>query len=137
MPELPNSLLYLYCYNNILSSLPELPNLLKYFWCYSNNIFGLPELPNSLKILYCNENYLTSLPELPNSKIYIRFYDNPIYTHIQKYFNGETKKYFEYKIKLQRIFANKIGNWFLDCKYNPKYLYCRKRLMKEYDELYN
>ena len=78
-----------------------------------------------------------SLPKLPNSLIGFEYYDNPIYTHIEKYFNSETKKYFEYKIKLQRIFANKIGNWYLDCKYNPKYLYCRKRLMKEYDELYN
>ena len=32
--------------------------------------------------------------------------------------------------------ANKIENWYLDCKYNPKYLYCRERVMKEYDELY-
>jgi len=38
---------------------------------------------------------------------------------------------------MKRIFSNKIGNWFLECKYNPKYLYCRKRLMKEYDEFYN
>jgi len=38
---------------------------------------------------------------------------------------------------MKRKFTNKIGNWFLDCKYNPKYSYCRKRLMKEYEELYN
>ena len=157
LPELPNSLTKLHCNNNNLSILPELPNSLIYIWCYSNNIFGLPELPNSLKTLYCSYNSISSLPELPNSleilncgynNLYMlpklpnsligfEYYDNPIYTHIEKYFNSETKKYFEYKIKLQRIFANKIGNWYLDCKYNPKYLYCRKRLMKEYDELYN
>jgi hypothetical protein len=33
--------------------------------------------------------------------------------------------------------VEKIENWFLECKYNPKYLYCRKRLMEEYEELYN
>jgi hypothetical protein len=45
-------------------------------------------------------------------------------------------KYFEHQKKIENIFSNKIGEWFLDCKYDPKYLYCRKRLMKEYGELY-
>jgi len=29
-----------------------------------------------------------------------------------------------------------ISEWFMDCKYNPKYKFCRKRLNKEFDELY-
>ena len=29
-----------------------------------------------------------------------------------------------------------IGEWFLECKYNPKYKYCKDRLIKEYEELY-
>ena len=108
-----------------------------YINCINNKLSSLPELPNSLIELLCNNNLLSSLPELPNSKIYIRYYDNPIYTHIITYFNGKHQQYFDYQRQMKRIFANKIGNWFLDCKYNPKYLYCRKRLMKEYDELYN
>lgn len=31
----------------------------------------------------------------------------------------------------------KIEKWFLECKYNPKYKYCRRRLEKEYDEIFN
>lgn len=33
--------------------------------------------------------------------------------------------------------CNKIGNWFLKIKYDPSYKYCRNRLNKEYNELYN
>ena len=157
LPELPNLLTSLWCSNNNLSILPELPNSLIYIWCYSNNIFRLPELPNSLKTLYCSYNSISSLPELPNSleilncgynNLYMlpklpnsligfEYYDNPIYTHIEKYFNGKHQQFFDYQRQMKRIFANKIGNWYLDCKYNPKYLYCRKRLIKEYEELYN
>ena len=32
--------------------------------------------------------------------------------------------------------VQKIEEWFLECKYNPKYLYCQKRLKNEYNELY-
>ena len=32
----------------------------------------------------------------------------------------------------------KIENWFLDCKYNPKYKYCREKVvMKGYNSIYN
>lgn len=31
--------------------------------------------------------------------------------------------------------ANIIGEWFLKCKYDPSYKYCRDRLNKEYDQL--
>ena len=30
-----------------------------------------------------------------------------------------------------------IGNWFLECKYNPVYKYCKRRLLKEHAELFN
>ena len=29
--------------------------------------------------------------------------------------------------------ARKIETWFLECKYNPKYKYCRKWVDEEYD----
>jgi len=35
-----------------------------------------------------------------------------------------------------KVFANKIGNWYLECKYNPKYLACKKRLKLEFEEMY-
>ena len=117
MPELPNSLLYLYCYNNNLSSLPELPNSLTELMCFNNNLSSLPELPNSLRVM---------------------FYDNnPIYYYILEFFDNHINKYFEHQYNMKGKFVNKIGNWYLDCKYNPKYLYCRKRLIEEYEELYD
>jgi Leucine-rich repeat (LRR) protein len=137
LPELPNSIIYLNCSYNLLSSLPELPNSLIEFVCSCNNLSSLPKIPKLLKTMWCSNNNLSSLPELPNSSIFIYYHDNPIYIHIENYFNSDRNKYFKYYEHMKRIFSNKIGNWFLECKYNPKYLYCRKRLMKEYDEFYN
>ena len=136
LPELPNSLINLYCSHNKLPSLPKLPNSLETLDCCTNEMCVLPELPNSLMDLWCHHNNLSSLPELPNSLKSLYYNNNPIYIHIQKYFDGDTNIYNEYQNKIKIIFSNKIGNWYLDCKYNPKYLYCRKRLMKEYEELY-
>ncbi len=47
-----------------------------------------------------------------------------------------TGKNREWQIQCKTKFANKIGNWFLECKYNPQYKYCQNRLNSEYDELY-
>ena len=33
--------------------------------------------------------------------------------------------------------VDKISNWFLECKYNPKYKFCRDRINKMYDEEFN
>jgi len=135
LPKLPNSIHELWCSNNNLSRLPELPNSLTKLCCSNNNIYRLPEFPKSLTYCWCDGNSLSSLPELPNSSI-LHYHNTPIYLHIENYFDGKTKNYFEYNMKMERVFVNKIENWFLDCKYNPKYLYCKKRLMKEYEELY-
>ena len=131
-----NDIIYLDCYNNNLSSLPELPNSLKFLYCSNNNLSNLPELPNSLFTLYCWDNKITNLPELPNPLIHFEYYNNPILEYIEQYFDNDIYKYIEHQRQMKKIFVNKIGEWFLDCKYNPKYLYCRKRLMKEYEELY-
>ena len=141
---LPN-LQYLNCSNNNLTILPDdmsLLNLQK-LDCYYNNLTLLPEhlnLPN-LQELNCSYNNLTLLPELPNSLNYFDCDNNPIDDHIKKKLNNNWREYrvFQQKIKqhIQRVFANKIGNWFLECKYNPRYEYCRKRLKLEYDSIYN
>ena len=131
-----HTITYIDCNHKNLFSLPELPNSLKYLRCSNNGLSVLPELPNSLTHLWCYNNNLSSLPELSNSvKLYYK--DNPIHTHINKYFDNDMNRYFEHQTKVKRTFTNKIGNWYLECKYNPKYLYCRTRLMKEYEELYN
>ena len=136
LPELPNSLTKLWCDNNNLSSLPELPNSFTHLYCGYNNLSYLPNLPNSLRIIWCYNNNISSLPKLPNSLRHFYYSTNPIYDHIYKYFGGNKTIYFEHQYNMKRKFVNKIGNWYLDCKYNPKYLYCRNRLMKEYKELY-
>ena len=137
LPELPNSLKRLNCSDNNISIIPEFPKSLTFCWCDNNSLSSLPVLSNSLILLNCYCNNLSILPQIPNSLKNILYFDNPIHTYIKKYFDDNLKKYQDYEKQMKKKFANKIGNWFLDCKYNPKYLYCRKRLMKEYDELYN
>jgi len=62
--------------------------------------------------------------------------NNPICEYIKKYFNNSWKQYREFQHKVYRLFANKIGTWYLECKYNPKYLACKKRLKLEFEEMY-
>ena len=132
LPKLPNSLIELRCYYNQLTMLPELPNSLIELSCFYNQLTFLPELPNSLEELGCGSNRLTFLPKLPNL-IKDYYYDNnPVYDYIQDKCGGKMEIYY----KINKIFANKIGFWFLECKYNPKYKYCRDRVDKEYDKLF-
>ena len=140
LPQLPISLISLSCYNNNLSSLPQLPKSLIYLYCDHNNLSSLPQLPNSLKELYCSYNNLSSLPQLPNSLEKIWCDNNPIYNYIKKYFNNHWKDYREFQQKIHnitmKVFANKIGEWYIECKYNPEYEICKKRLKMEFNELY-
>jgi hypothetical protein len=129
-----NDIIYIWCANNSLSRLPQLPNSLKQLHCYNNKISSLPELPNSLKQLHCYNNNLSSLPELPNLLCDFVYHDNPIYIFIKKKFKNNIRKYFKHQTNIKRRYSNKIGIWFLNCKYNPKYFYCRKKLMLYYDE---
>ena len=137
LPELPDSLTELHCYYNKLYNLPNLPNSLTELDCYNNNLYSLPELPNSLTKLDCANNNLSSLPDIPNSLTNMTYENNPIHIHIKQNLDGDIYKYYDIQNFIKRKFSNKIGNWFLDCKYNPKYLYCRKRLIEEYEELYD
>jgi uncharacterized repeat protein (TIGR01451 family) len=61
---LPDSLTWLICEYNSLTSIPALPAGLQYFSCNGNNITTLPALPASLITLQCNTTLLTSLPPL-------------------------------------------------------------------------
>jgi len=132
LPNLPNSLIYLSCYQSQLTILPKLPNNLIDLCCGNNQLTIIPNLPNSLRILFCYNNQLTILPILPNL-IKDYYYDgNPVYDYIKNKCGGNLELYY----KENKIFANKIGEWFLECKYNPKYKYCRDRVDKEYDKLF-
>ena len=58
LPELPNTLKTLYCFNNNLTELPELPDTLEELDCSNNNLIKLPELPDTLEELDCSGNNL-------------------------------------------------------------------------------
>ncbi len=163
LPELPNSITKLYCGLNKLKKLPTLPKNLKVLMCQMNNLGKLPILPNTLEKLCCGGNNLSSLPNIPISLkfLYIADYDYshnsnsirtlPIYMHdikihmgcmpiidyIDKYFNYKMANYIEFNRKTFKKFVDKIGSWYLECKYNPIYKQCRKKIKMEYEELYN
>jgi len=92
---------------------------------------------NQIIKLYCFDKNLSNLSELPNSLIHLQYHNNPIHDYIQTYFDYDWKKYRKFQHETLRIFANKIGNWYLECKYNPEYKACKKRLKLEFDEMYD
>jgi len=59
LPELPNSLLRLYCSANDLTYLPELPEKLIELFCSKNPLKTLQILPKNLKRLCCKLNILS------------------------------------------------------------------------------
>ena len=157
LPMLPYNLKELYCVRNNLTSLPELPDQLVSLWCQFNKLKFLPKLPDSLYTLVCDCNELKKFPNVPygiqtlhcsynniNVLPYIpeiihlsnsgslRLNDNPMNNIITKKYKGDIKKYMKEKKAI-----DEISNWFMDCKYNPKYMYCQNRLKREYNDLYN
>ena len=58
LPELPDTLLTLYCNNCGLKELPNLPEGLRHLKCSNNNLSSLPELPKSIVELRCYGNNL-------------------------------------------------------------------------------
>ena len=104
--------------------------------CQNNKLTSLPVLPKYLKELNCQSNKLTSLPLLPENLTDFYYYVNPIYDHINKYFKRDYKLYNIHNKKLLILFSNKIKWWFLNCRENPEFKYCKDRLNLQYDELY-
>lgn len=121
---IPDSVITIKIENCNIGKLPKLPNNLKWLIVYNTDIEEFSCLPYGLEYLNCrNNDKLKHIPLLPPSIIN---------------YNGPYEKVM---IKITKIIyrkiANKIGEWFLDCKYNPKYKYCRDRLATEHRELYN
>jgi Leucine-rich repeat (LRR) protein len=133
LPEIPKNLGWLYTADNNLSELPVMPLSLRILECSNNKLYKLPELPRKVKYLYCINNNITDLPYLPDQLHYLDFNNNPIKLFIDTYFEGSKTLYLEWKKKNETIFANKLGDWFLECKYNPKYKYCIDRVNDDYD----
>ena len=148
LPTLPNSLKYLYCYCNKLHELPNLPNSLIFISCSYNKLHELPNLPDMLECLYCSNNNLILLPNLPNSLTYldcsnnflaflpklhgsIYYNDNPV----RKYIKDICANKLDIYHRENNIFATKLVRWYLNCRENPKFKFCRTRLNREYDAL--
>ncbi len=78
LPELPNKVCILYCFNNKLTSLSiSLPNL-KELYCWNNELTSIDTLPDSLEVLQLSNNKLTSLNNLPLTLNKLYCYDNMI-----------------------------------------------------------
>ena len=73
-----DSLVYLGCIYNQLTTLPSLPSTLDTLNCSYNQISVLPILPNSLKDLAISNNNLSFLPLLPDSLTHLHIPFNQI-----------------------------------------------------------
>lgn len=135
LPKLPNKLKELRCNYNNLEELPDIPLGVKYLSCKHNKLKKIPKLPEGIEEFYCKNNYINSINKSILNVIFLNYAVNPIYDIITKYFNGNIKRYLEFIDISKKKYANKIGEWFLNCKYDPKYKYCRNRLLNEYNQL--
>jgi Leucine-rich repeat (LRR) protein len=138
----PDELYSVQCFNNLLSELPDLNNV-TYLDCHNNLLIKLPIKSNindkltymdiqNNKIKYIPSYYLYYLVKV----IYIKINNNPIASVIKNDFCNDLKLYLILQMENDRKNIKKIEDWFLKCKYNPKYKYCKQWLLKGYYELY-
>lgn len=157
LPILPYGLKELYCVRNNLTKLPDLPDKLVSLWCQFNEIKKLPKLPDGLYTLVCDCNKITEFPIVPYGiqtihcsynkikvlpyipelvYIYntanIRINNNPMSDIVESRYKNDLHLYMK-----EKKAVDEISNWFISCKYNPRYKYCRKRIENEYHELYD
>ena len=143
LPTLPKNLVELNCEHNKLAKLPELPSTLSSLTCCNNQLKYLPELPNKLSWLMCNSNQIEHLPvHFNNMMTLYGFHNNPIDNFVWDYFQDNRYarnigRFHQWNKKTQKKFVRKIEDWYLDCKWNPKYKVCRDKIMEGYIEIYN
>ena len=97
---LPSTITHFYCGfkygTHQLTSLPDLPETLEVLHCFNNQLTSLPDLPNTLEVLLCQNNQLTSLPELPDTLHSLHCNNNPhLYDKYQSYRINIIRKYQE------------------------------------------
>lgn len=152
LASLPDNLGIIIANNNKIQKISNFPKYLYRFECDNNELKYLPELNENLICFLVSCNKLIDFPNLPK-RIYEKYkfvlpticddiscYDfknNPIVDFIVNYFNRDINQYNIWKKKKDKKFVIKIEKWFIECKYNPKYKYCRNRLKNEYNEMYN
>ena len=80
----------------------------------------------------CWNNPAFILPSaLPNSLKYLDYSKNPVDTYLRDKCDNNLEIYH----RENEIFAFKLVNWYLDCRENPKFKFCRTRLNRDYDAL--
>lgn len=152
LPELPSSLIYIDARSTCLEDLPvslQYCNLsewddTKYAFDYyftEYNIFG-KKLRKKLK---------KKLGQVINPLYNFKYSD------AMCSFNWDEYTYYDHKVikkgKPQKVKLTLLGammkrlkqlksvsiieNWFLECKYNPTYGYCQRRLEKQYNDIYD
>lgn len=129
---IPDDVEKIYIESAPISKLQNIPRKLTYLAFHHININELP-----LSIVWCDE--------VLNDKITIISSDSPLFKRAMAKYNPSTnigkrwgyiKHYVERELKpIVKEKVKIIENWFLECKYNPKYKYCKKRLMDEYMKL--
>lgn len=143
LPKLPSKLVYLIAKKNNLSKLPKLPPLLKHLNLSNNRFESLTimDTPSGLEfLLLCNNLHLEYMMTDAFARADVHDFDienTPVSSRIDKYYKRSYGRYMSYQYDIMRVFVIKIENWFLECKYDAKYKYCRERLIKEHNDLYN
>jgi len=116
---------YILCFLICMDIFTILPKYRKYYTAY-------PDYKIYIENCY-RKRYRNFLHQYENDENYslidckdirLNFYNDTIY------------KFNKLIHKQHKIYAKKIEIWFLECKYNPKYKYCRERLKREYDETF-
>ena len=115
-------------YDNIKNTSCKYINLIGY---------GKPILPESLRSLSISHINIIDIDYRTIWKLTSFHYGNtPFQKQIKETYDDNLDHYCSYWRTYFKDRVVKIEYWFLDCKYNPKYKYCRNRLEKEYEDIY-
>ena len=152
LPELPSSLIYI---DATSTDLEDLPVSLQY--C---NLSGWDDTKTAFDYYFTKHNIFGHKlrKKLKNELGQVI---NPLYnfkySHGMCLFNWDEDMYYDHRVikkgKPQKVKLNLLGammkrleqlkvvsiieNWFLECKYNPKYGYCQRRLEEQYNNIYD
>lgn len=157
LPKLPDNLLTLICHDNNLRELPKLPQNLIILDCSRNMLEKVFHIPKEIYTFNVRDNpnlditnisliYITKLKDIDitNTKLEYKMsrfeyeyeYDDDLLLTWKLMCMCNEDIIAKYLNKIKNDAGKIIANWFLECKYNPKYKYCRDRLKKECEELY-
>lgn len=162
--KFPPNLSRIKIFNTIIAELPPIPDSVTVIAIEATPISKLHNVPRNIDYLRLSN---TNINELPLSVIWCNRYINAnilkkgrslaIYALNCPLFNKTSDKYYPIQCAIHIMYirnyihhyikydlepvvkksVKKIEDWFLECKYNPKYKYCKKRLMNECEELYD